>query len=92
MYSNMHRQNAHNMSYTIINDQHKFLAWDPTKQISYGRHASKMAGGILSFTIALSNFILTLNLMVSNPWLIVSNPWYETRSSLSARNVTTQLI
>ena len=84
MYSNMHRQNAHNMSYSIINDQHKFLAWDQTTQINYGRHASKMAGGILSFTIALSNFILTLN-------LIVSNPWFETRSSLSARNVT-QLI
>ena len=30
------------MSYMIINDQHKFLAKDPTKQISYGRHASKM--------------------------------------------------
>ena len=38
MYSNMYRQNAHNMSYTIINDQHKFLAWDPTTQINYGRH------------------------------------------------------
>ena len=78
----MYRQNAHNMSYMIINDQHKFLAWDPTKQINYGRHASKMAGGILSFTMALSNFITNL---------IVSNPWFETRSSLSARNVA-QLI
>ena len=67
MFSNMHRQNAHNMSYTIINDQHKFLAWDPTTQINYGPHASKMAGGILSFTIALSNFILTLNLMSFEP-------------------------
>ena len=28
----MYRQNAHSMSYMIINDQHKFLAWDPTKQ------------------------------------------------------------
>ena len=28
----MYRQNAHNMNYTIINDQPKFLAWDPTKQ------------------------------------------------------------
>ena len=91
MYSNMYRQNAHNISYTNINDQHKFLAWDPTTQINYGRHASKMAGGILSFTIALSNFILNSNLIVSNLWLIVSNPWFETRSSLSARNVT-QLI
>ena len=52
----MYRQNAHNMSYTIINDQHKFLAWDPTKQINYGRHASKMAGDVLSFTKALSNY------------------------------------
>ena len=80
----MYRQNAHNMSYMIINDQHKFLAWDPTKQINYGRHASKMAGGILSVTIALSNSITYSN-------LIVLNPWFETRSSLSARNVT-QLI
>ena len=51
----MYRQNAHNMSYTIINDLHKFLAWDSTKQINYGRHASKMAGGVLSFTKGLSN-------------------------------------
>ena len=36
-------------SYTIIYDQHKFLAWDPTTQINYGRHVSKMAGGILIF-------------------------------------------
>ena len=75
------------MSYTIINDQHKFLAWVPTTQINYGRHASKMAGGIFSFTIALSNFITNPNLIISNPWLIDSNPWFETRSSLSARNV-----
>ena len=76
----MYRQNAQNMSYTIINEQHKFLTWDPTKQFNYGRHASKMAGGILSFTIALSNFITNSN-------LIVSDPWFETRSSLSASNV-----
>ena len=80
----MYRLNAHNMSYSIINDQHKFLAWDPTKQIDYGRHASKMAGGILSFTIALSNSITNSN-------VIVLNPWFETRSSLSARNIA-QLI
>ena len=55
--SNMYRQNAYNMSYIIINDRRKFLAWDPTKQINYGRHASKMAVGTLIFTIALSNFI-----------------------------------
>ena len=30
--SNMYRQNAHNMSYMIINDQHKLLAWDPTNK------------------------------------------------------------
>ena len=83
----IYRQNAQNMSYAIINDQHKFLAWDPTIQINYGPHASKMAGGSLSFTIAPSNFILNSNLIVSNLWLIVSNPWFETRSSLSARNV-----
>ena len=62
------------MSYTIINDQHKFLAWDPTTQINYGRHASKMVGGILSFIIALSNFILNSNLIVSNPWLLFQTP------------------
>ena len=53
----MYRQNAHNMSFMIINDRHKFSAWDQKKQINYGRHASKMAVGTLSFTIALSNFI-----------------------------------
>ena len=46
----MYKQNAHNMSYVIINDQHKFLAWDPTK------HKATMvptpAVGVLSFTIA----------------------------------------
>ena len=51
----MYRQNAHDMSYMIINDQHKFLAWDPAKQINYGCHASNMAGGVLNFTKALSN-------------------------------------
>ena len=51
----MYRQNVHNMSYTIINDRHKFLAWDPTKQKNYRRHASKMTGGVLSFTKALRN-------------------------------------
>ena len=77
----MYRQNAHNMSYTIINDQHKFLARDPTKQINYGRHASKMPGGVLGFTNALSNS------KTSSALIIVPNPWFETRSSLSARNV-----
>ena len=57
-----------------MNDQHKFLAWDPTTQIKYGGHASKMAGGILSFTIALSNFITNSNLTVSNPWLTFQTP------------------
>ena len=28
----MYRQNAPNMSSLIINDHHKLLAWDPTKQ------------------------------------------------------------
>ena len=65
----------------IINNEHKFLAWDPTKQIKYGCHASKVAGGTLSFTIALSNFKTNSN------FIIVSNPWFETRSSPSARNV-----
>ena len=57
-------------------------SWHGTQQnkINYGRQASKMAGGILSFTIALSNFI-------TNSYLIVSKPWFETRSSLSARNL-----
>ena len=67
------------------------MGHNKTKQMNNGRHASKMAGGILSFTIALSNFILNSNLTVSNPWLIVSNPWFEPRSNLSARNVA-QLI
>ena len=30
----MYTQNAHNMSYMVINDQHKFSVWDPTKQKS----------------------------------------------------------
>ena len=30
----MYIQNAQNMSYLIINNQHKFLAGDPTKQKS----------------------------------------------------------
>ena len=53
----MYRQTAHNISYIIINNQQKFLVWDPTKQINYGRHASKIVGGVLSFSIALSYFI-----------------------------------
>ena len=77
----MYRRNDHNMSYTIINDQHKFSAWDPNTEINYGPNSSKMAGGILIFTIALSNSKTSSNSM------IVSNPCFETRSSLSARNV-----
>ena len=79
----MYRQNAHNMSYMIINDQHKFLEWDPTKQINYGRHASKMLGGTLSFTVNLGNFI------TSSHFTLLSNPWFGTRFSLSAGNVAT---
>ena len=53
--SNIYRQNAHNMSYMVINDQNKFLAWDSTKQKSTMLPNQQDGWICLSFTISLSN-------------------------------------
>ena len=51
----MYRQNAHTMNYLIINDQHKFSAWDPTKQKSTRVPSQQDGWGCPSFTKALRN-------------------------------------
>ena len=53
----MHIQNAYNISYIIMNDQHKFLAWDTLKQINYGRQTSKMAGGTRCTSTSTQNLL-----------------------------------
>ena len=75
--SDMYRQNAHNMSFMIINDRHKFSAWDQKKTNQLWSPRQQDGCRYSQLYNSAEQFYIT--------------SWFETRSSLSVRNVAQPL-